>query len=100
MSRHRPGSAVVRLDATELTVFQTARCTGPGASDGPDSALNALVDRLVQAADLAAVILEQWGAPCRLRAPGEAIEPLLVQLTQTADGRAALARRTARHASR
>lgn len=34
-------------------------------------------DRLAQAADLAAVILEQWGAPCRLRAPGEAVEPLL-----------------------
>ncbi|WP_374544953.1 HyaD/HybD family hydrogenase maturation endopeptidase [Rhodoblastus sp.] len=34
-------------------------------------------DRLVQAAELAAVILEQWGAPCRRRAPGEAVEPLL-----------------------
>jgi hydrogenase maturation protease len=34
-------------------------------------------DRLVQAAQLAAVILEQWGAPCRRRAPGEVVEPLL-----------------------
>jgi hydrogenase maturation protease len=33
--------------------------------------------RLVQAADLAAVILEQWGAPCRRRARGEPVAPLL-----------------------
>jgi hydrogenase maturation protease len=34
-------------------------------------------DRLLQAAELAAVILDQWGAPCRRRAPGEAAAPLL-----------------------
>ncbi len=34
-------------------------------------------DRLLQAAGLAAVILDQWGAPCRRRAPGEAAAPLL-----------------------
>ena len=34
-------------------------------------------DRLVQAAELAAVILEQWGAPCRRRVEGERVEPLL-----------------------
>ena len=34
-------------------------------------------DRLFQAAALAAVILDQWGAPCRRRAPGEAAAPLL-----------------------
>ncbi|MCI4677445.1 HyaD/HybD family hydrogenase maturation endopeptidase [Rhodoblastus acidophilus] len=34
-------------------------------------------DRLLQAAELAAVILDQWGAPCRRRAPGEAVTPLL-----------------------
>jgi hydrogenase maturation protease len=34
-------------------------------------------DRLVQAAELAAVILEQWGAPCRRRVAGETVEPLL-----------------------
>jgi len=34
-------------------------------------------DRLAQAADLAAVILEQWGAPCRRRFEGEVVTPLL-----------------------
>jgi hydrogenase maturation protease len=34
-------------------------------------------DRLVESAELAAVILEQWGAPCRRRAPGEKVAPLL-----------------------
>jgi hydrogenase maturation protease len=34
-------------------------------------------DRLLQAAGFAAVILDQWGAPCRRRAPGEAAAPLL-----------------------
>ncbi len=34
-------------------------------------------DRLLQAAGLATVILDQWGAPCRRRAPGEAAAPLL-----------------------
>ncbi|WP_298428360.1 HyaD/HybD family hydrogenase maturation endopeptidase [Rhodoblastus sp.] len=34
-------------------------------------------DQLRQAADLAAIILEQWGARCRLRARGEAFAPLL-----------------------
>ena len=34
-------------------------------------------DRLLQAAELAAVILDQWGAPCRRRAAGEAAAPLL-----------------------
>jgi len=40
--------------------------------------LTALVrDQLLTAADIAAVILEQWGAPCRRRARGEMVEPLL-----------------------
>ncbi|MGO9943979.1 MAG: HyaD/HybD family hydrogenase maturation endopeptidase [Rhodoblastus sp.] len=34
-------------------------------------------DQLLTAADIAAVILEQWGAPCRRRARGEMVEPLL-----------------------
>ena len=34
-------------------------------------------ERLLQAAELAAVILDQWGAPCRRRAPGEAAAALL-----------------------
>ena len=34
-------------------------------------------DRLIQSAELAAVILEQWGATCRRRALSETVEPLL-----------------------
>jgi hydrogenase maturation protease len=34
-------------------------------------------DQLEQAADIAAVILEQWGAPCHRRMRGELVEPLL-----------------------
>jgi hydrogenase maturation protease len=34
-------------------------------------------DRLVAAADLAAEILAQWGAPCRRREDGETVEALL-----------------------
>ena len=33
--------------------------------------------RLSQAVELAALILRQWGAPCRRRAPGETAAPLL-----------------------
>jgi hydrogenase maturation protease len=33
--------------------------------------------QLEQAADFAAAILEQWGAPCRRRSPGESVAPLL-----------------------
>jgi hydrogenase maturation protease len=33
--------------------------------------------QLEQAADIAAVILEQWGAPCHRRVRGETVEPLL-----------------------
>ena len=33
--------------------------------------------QLEQAADVAAAILEQWGAPCRRRSPGEMVAPLL-----------------------
>ncbi len=33
--------------------------------------------KLGYAAEVAAAILEQWGAPCRPRAPQEAVEPLL-----------------------
>lgn len=33
LSRTRPGSAVIRLDATEVAAFQTARCTGLDADD-------------------------------------------------------------------
>ncbi len=33
--------------------------------------------QLDQVAEIAAVILEQWGAPCHRRAPGETVEPLL-----------------------
>ncbi len=55
LSRHRPGSAVVRLDATELAVFQTARCTGPVGPDalpGTVTALDELVDRLARATSI------------------------------------------------
>ncbi len=55
LSRNRPGSAVVRLDATELAVFQTARCTGEPGPDGATpsaTALDVLVERLVQATAL------------------------------------------------
>ncbi|PPQ38418.1 Hydrogenase 1 maturation peptidase HyaD. Aspartic peptidase. MEROPS family A31 [Rhodoblastus acidophilus] len=34
-------------------------------------------DQLTRAADLAATILAQWGAPCARREPGEQVEPLL-----------------------
>jgi hydrogenase maturation protease len=33
--------------------------------------------QLERATDVAAAILEQWGAPCRRRSPGESVEPLL-----------------------
>jgi hydrogenase maturation protease len=33
--------------------------------------------QLEQAADVAAAILEQWGAPCRRRSPDESVAPLL-----------------------
>ncbi len=55
LSRSRPGSAVLRLDADELTVFQTARCTGPVPSGGgttASGALDVLVERFVRAAAL------------------------------------------------
>ena len=70
LSRTRPGSAVIRLDAGEVSAFQTARCTGPPPADsrqrrpdeasahqvtGPVTALELLVDRLIGAAECRAV---------------------------------------------
>jgi hydrogenase maturation protease len=34
-------------------------------------------DQLFRAAEMAAAVLERWGAPCARREPGETVEPLL-----------------------